>query len=577
MKADKIREKYLKFFEKKGHAIIPSAPLIPENDPSTLFNTAGMQPLVPFLLGEPHPQGKRLTNSQKCFRTVDIDEVGDTRHNTFFEMLGNWSLGDYFKKESLNWSYEFLTKELEIKPENINVTVFEGDTIAPRDEESARIWRSIGIPEERIFFLNAKENWWGLETGPCGPSSEIFVDTGIPKCSKDCSPACDCGKYIEVWNNVFMEYNKTNKGEYLPLKQKNVDTGMGFSRIVAMMQDKKHIYDTDLFINYFKVLQKPTDNKSARVIADHMRAATMILGDECGVVPGKNDQGYVLRRIIRKAVRHAKLLDLNPEILLKVSSEVIKFYKNTYPIVEKKKEFIEKELKKEIKAFQRTLKKGITQFEKITENKKKVSGEDAFLLYQSYGFPIEITKEMASEKGLEVDVEGFHKEYKSHQDLSRKGSKNRFKGGLADSDKKTVKLHTATHLLAQALRKVLGGEVHQKGSNITPKRLRFDFSFKRKLTSEELKRVEDLVNEKINQGLKVSRKEMSLKKARELGAQAEFTEKYGDKVFVYLIGDFSKEVCGGPHVTNTKELGVFKIVKEKSVGAGVRRIRAILE
>jgi alanyl-tRNA synthetase len=577
MKAEEIVKKYLEFFKERGHAVIPSAPLIPKEDPSTLFITAGMHPLVPFLLGQPHPKGRRLANSQKCLRTPDIEEVGDSRHNTFFEMLGNWSLGDYFKKESLTWSYEFLTKELGIDKNKINVTVFEGDETAPRDEEAASIWRSLGIPDDRIYFLNKKENWWELETGPCGPDSEIFVDTGLPKCGPKCNPSCDCGKYIEVWNNVFMQYNKTKDGKYLPLEQKNVDTGMGLQRVTAMVQGKDNVFDTELFLPYFKIIKQPTSNKSARIIVDHTRAAVFVLGDEFGVVPGKNDQGYVLRRLIRRSVRHCKLLNINPYIIEKISSEVVRMYEQRYSILKKKEEFIRSELKKEVKTFLKTLDKGLTKFEKMIKGKKELSGSDAFLLYQSFGFPIEMTEELADEKKVKVDVKGFKAEFKKHQQLSRKGAEKRFKGGLADASEETTKLHTATHLLGEALRRVLKSDVKQRGSNITPERLRYDFNFDRKLTKEELQKVEDLVNEQIRKGLPVKREKMTFKEAKELGAQAEFEAKYDEEVFVYSAGDFSKEVCGGPHVSNTKELGKFRIKKEKSIAAGVRRIRAILE
>ncbi len=578
MKAEEIVRKYLDFFKKKGHAVIPSAPLIPENDPSTLFITAGMHPLVPYLLGQPHPKGKRLVNVQKCLRTTpDIEEVGDSRHNTFFEMLGNWSLGDYFKKESLTWSFEFLTKELGLDARKINVTVFAGDERAPKDEESANVWRSLGIPDNRIFYLKGNENWWGLETGPCGPDSEIFVDTGLPACGKDCNPSCDCGKYIEVWNNVFMQYNKTKDGKYLPLEQRNVDTGMGVQRVTAMVQGKDNVFDTEIFIPYFKILKQPTSNKSARIIVDHTRAATFVLGDEFGVVPGKNDQGYVLRRLIRRAVRHCRLLSINPIVLTKLATQVIDYYKKTYTILLKKKEFILKHLMLEIEQFLKTLDKGLIRFERMIKGKNTLNGVDAFLLYQSFGFPIEMIIEEGKKEGVKVDVKGFEKEKEKHQIASKKGADKRFKGGLADNSEQTTKLHTATHLLLAALRVVLKSDVRQRGSNITPERLRFDFTFDRKVTREELDKVEDLVNDIISKELPVVKEEMTFKEAKEAGAQAEFEAKYGDKVFVYSIGDFSKEVCGGPHVSNTKELGKFRIKKEESIAAGVRRIKAVLE
>ncbi len=570
---------YLNFFKERGHSVIRSAPLIPEHDPTVLFTTAGMHPLVPYLLGNPHPKGKRLVDVQRCIRTGDIDDVGDNSHLTFFEMLGNWSLGDYFKKESLTWSFEFLTKVLGIDKEKINVTVFAGDEDVPRDEEAAEIWLSLGIPKERIFFLPKEDNWWGPagETGPCGPDSEIFIDTGRERCGPDCKPGCHCGKYIEIWNNVFMQYNKTKEGKYVPLKQKNIDTGMGVERTVAILNGKDNVYDTPIFSPLFEAIGLPTTNKGARIIVDHIRAATFILGDERGVVPSKNDQGYVLRRLIRRSVRYCKLLNLSVDKLVVLAKKVVAIYGNDYPSLKEKEEFIVEQLNEEIERFMKTLDKGMSHFNKMIKEHKAISGKDAFLLYQSFGFPIEMTVELAKEKGIDVDVDGFKKEYRRHQELSKKGADKRFKGGLADSSVETTKLHTATHLLAEALRRVLSPDIKQKGSNITPERLRFDFNFHRKLTPEEIKQVEDLVNQKIEEGLPVTRKEMTFEEAKRIGAQAEFEEKYGDKVFVYFIGDFSKEVCGGPHVKNTKELGHFRIVKEKGVGAGIRRIKAVLE
>ncbi len=579
MDSRELKKLFLEFFKNKGHVIIPSAPLIPEHDPTVLFTTAGMHPLVPYLMGQPHPKGKRLTSVQKCIRTGDIDDVGDDTHLTFFEMLGNWSLGDYFKKESLTWSYEFLTKVLGINKDKISVTVFAGDKDVPRDEEAANIWMSLGIPRDRIYFLSKEDNWWGPagETGPCGPDSEIFIDTGKPKCSADCRPGCGCGKFVEVWNNVFMQYNKTRDGRFIPLKQRNIDTGMGVERTIAIINGVNSVYDTPILRELFKVINKPTTNREARIIVDHIRASVFILGDERGVIPSKTDQGYVLRRLIRRAVRYCKLSGINVELINSLALKVIDLYGSDYPSLISKKDFVINELSNEVKRFLRTLDKGLTHFNNIVRGKSVISGSDAFLLYQSFGFPIEMTVELAREKGLSVDVDGFRNEFIKHQQLSKKGAEKRFKGGLADNTIETTRLHTATHLLAEALRRVLDSNIKQKGSNITPERLRFDFNFPRKLTKEELKRVEDLVNAQIKKGLPVIKKEMTFKQAKSIGAQAEFEQKYGDKVFVYFIDDFSKEVCGGPHVSNTRELGHFRIIKEKGIGAGIRRIKAILE
>ncbi len=574
MNATELKKKYLEFFKNKDHAIILSAPLIPENDPTVLFTTAGMHPLVPYLMGQPHPQGKRLVNFQKCLRTGDINDVGDDTHLTFFEMLGNWSLGDYFKKEAITWSYEFLVKRLKINPSIIHVTVFKGDANAPRDEEAAIIWKSLGI--NNIHYLPKEDNWWGPagETGPCGPDTEIFIDTGKEPCSDNCKPGCHCGKYVEVWNNVFMQYDKTKQGIYKQLKQKNIDTGMGVERMTAMLQGKQSVYETELFKPLFKIINQPIINKSARIIIDHIRASTFILGDEREVTPSKTDQGYVLRRLIRRAVRHARLLEINNinNLFIKLVNEVINIYKNDYLILNEKKEFIIEQLSLEVNRFLKTLDKGLREFNKMSDN------IDAFLLYQSYGFPIEMTMELAKEKGLKININDFKNKLKKHQELSRKGAEQRFKGGLADASEMSKRLHTATHLLSEALRRILKDpNIKQKGSNITPERLRFDFNYPRKLTTDELRAVEELVNEQINKELPVKSELMTYEQAKKIGAQAEFEHKYGDKVYVYSIGNFSKEVCGGPHVENTKELGHFKIIKEKSISAGIRRIKAILE
>jgi len=582
MKADDLKKKYLEFFKKRGHAIIPSASVIPENDPSVLFTTAGMHPLVPFLLGEKHPLGKRLANVQKCIRTGDIDSVGDDTHCTFFEMLGNWSLGDYFKKEAIEWSFEFLTKVLKFDPEEISITVFAGDKDAPKDEESSKLWLGLGIAEDRIYYLPKKDNWWGPagETGPCGPCSEMFIDTGKNKCSKDCKPGCSCGKYFEVWNDVFMEYNKTKDGKYEKLKQRNVDTGMGVERTIAMIQGKKSVYETELFrpiMLKIKDLEGKENIKSERVIADHLKAATFILGDSKKIVPSNLDQGYILRRFIRRAVRHGRILGINKNFCKDISEIVIKMYQGDYEELKRNKEFIFKELEKEEERFRETLEKGMKEFSKMIENKKELNSKDCFLLFQSYGFPFEITKELCDEKKIKINENEFKKEYEKHQKLSRVGAEKRFKGGLSEQSPETTRLHTATHLLNEALRKILGKNIVQRGSNITPDRLRFDFNFDRKLNDEEIKKVESLVNEKIREELEIKREEMTVEEAKKKGAQAMFEAKYGEKVSVYSVGKFSTEICMGPHVKNTKELGKFKIMKEEAISAGVRRIKAILE
>ncbi len=578
----KLIKVYLDFFENKKHAVIKSASLFPENDASTLFISAGMHPLVPYLLGEKHPLGKRLTDVQKCLRTGDIEDVGDSTHNTFFEMLGNWSLGDYFKKEAITWSYEFLTQILRINPEKINVTVFEGNNKIPKDEEAAKIWLSLGIPKEKIFFLPEEDNfWWAGATGPCGPDTEIFIDTGKTPCSNDCKPGCKCSKYVEIWNNVFMAYTRDKEGNYIELKQKNVDTGMGVERTIAMLEGKKTIWDTSIFSPVINLIKDESENyneKSARIIVDHIRAAVFILADDKKIVPSNKDQGYVLRRLIRKAIRHAKILGLDfgpKDLIYQVINWCINSFKTDYPELERNKNFIESEIGKEETNFLITLDNGLKEFDKISN--KDISGKEAFFLYQSFGFPLEMTIELASEKGLKVDINGFNMEFEKHQELSKMGAEQKFRGGLADNSEATTKLHTATHMLNAALSKILGKEIHQKGSNITPERLRFDFNFDRKLTEEELKKVEELVNEKISKSLPIIMEEMGVDEAKSSGAKGEFESKYGQKVKVYSIGDFSKEICGGPHANNSKELGHFKIIKEEAVAAGVRRIKAILE
>jgi alanyl-tRNA synthetase len=588
MNTKELKKKYLDFFKKKGHAIIPSAPLIPEHDPTVLFTTAGMHPLVPFLMGQKHPLGKKIANVQKCIRTQDIDEVGDSTHTTFFEMLGNWSLGDYFKKEAIEWSYEFLTKQLKLDPKRLAVSCFKGDKDAPKDEEAASIWKSLGMPEERITFLPKSENWWGPagSHGPCGPDTEMFYwklsDKPAPK---NFDPEDD--NWVEIWNDVFMQYNKTEDGKFIPLNQKNVDTGLGVERVAMVLQGKENIFEIEVFmpiIEKIKQLSKKeitnANKKSFRIIADHIKAATFILGDERGVPPSNLDQGYILRRYIRRTIRHLRLLGVDVQSMdstVELAKVVINIYKNDYPLLKQKQKFIFDELKREEDKFQKTLDKGLREFEKMTDD-NKIDAKEAFLLYQSYGFPIEMIEELAEEKSIEVGTKGFQKEYEKHQELSRKGAEQRFKGGLSDSSEQTTKLHTATHLLGEAIRKVLKDDnIRQKGSNITPERLRYDFNFDRKLTAEEKQAIEDEVNNVIGQAIEIKKKEMPLKKALESGAQAEFGAKYPDKVTVYTVGDHSKEICMGPHVENTKELGHFKIKKEESSAAGIRRIKAILD
>lgn len=580
MDAAELRKKYLDFFKSKKHKIISGVSLIPENDPTVLFTTAGMHPLVPYLLGQKHPAGKRLADVQKCIRTGDIDEVGDNFHLSFFEMLGNWSLGDYFKKEAIEYSFEFLTgkKWLGLDKERLFITVFKGDEDAPKDIESYNIWMKLGIPKKRIFFLPKKDNWWGPagETGPCGPDTEMFYDTGKKKCSKNCKPGCNCGKYVEIWNDVFMQYNKTTKG-YEQLKQKNVDTGMGVERTLAVLEGKENVYETELFkplMDKLSELSKIENIRASRIIADHIKAAVFILAEK-KIVPSNLDQGYVLRRFIRRSVRYGKLIGIEGNFICELAKIVIEIYKKVYRELEENKNFIFSELENEEKRFNETLEKGLKKFESFAKD-KVISGKDAFVLFSSYGLPLEMIKELAKERGIKVDEKGYEKAFMKHQELSRAGAEKRFKGGLADHSKKVTKLHTATHLLNAALREILGKNVYQKGSNITEERLRFDFSFDRKLTNEELKKVEEIVNKKIKEGLIVKREEMTSNEARKKGAIGVFEERYGEKVSIYSIGNFDKEICGGPHVENTKELGKFKIIKEESVAAGVRRIKAVL-
>lgn len=583
-----LRQEYLNFFKSKGHAIIPSSSLVPENDPTVLFTTAGMHPLVPYLLGEKHPAGNRLTDVQKCVRTGDIDSVGDKSHCTFFEMLGNWSLGDYFKKESIAWSYEFLTAVLGIAPESLAVTVFKGDENAPRDLESAAIWESAGISKDRIFFLPKEDNWWGPAglTGPCGPDTEIFYDNGQPPCCENCNPSCKCGKYLEIWNNVFMEYRKTEQGVYEPLIKKNVDTGMGLERTICVLNGLKSVYESDLFSTVIKLLEEASgveygkdeeSTKAMRIIADHVRTSVFIISD--GIVPSNVDQGYVLRRLIRRAVRFGRKLNLPIETLSLIVNAYIDKYSQVYPELPERREKILNELELEVERFNKTLEQGMKEFEKVVFYTKggALNGKTAFRLYDTFGFPIEITEELAAEKGLAVDRAGYEEAFREHQKKSQAGAEQKFKGGLQDNSDATTKLHTATHLMHAALIKVLGGNVKQRGSNITAERLRFDFEFARPMTEEEIAEVERLVNEAIKAKIPVVCKEMTVDEAYKEGAIGVFQSKYGDIVKVYAAGDFSKEICGGPHAENTGDLGKFIIQKEQSSSAGVRRIKAVLE
>ena len=551
---------YIEFFKKNGHKEIPNASLIPENDPTVLFTTAGMHPLVPYLTGQKHPLGRRLVSVQRCIRTGDIEEVGDDTHLTFFEMLGNWSLGDYWKKEAIEYSYKFLTKELKLDPKELSVTCFKGENNIPKDEEAAKVWKYLGITN--IKFLGRKDNWWGPagKTGPCGPDSEMFING------------------IEIWNDVFMQYNKTEKGIYESLKQKNVDTGMGVERTLAIINGKKDVYETEIFLPIIKKIEHLSSKKykdykkEMRIIADHIKASVFILAE--GIVPGNSEQGYVLRRLIRRAIIHLRKLGfVETDLINPIAEEVFKIY----PDYKLNKKQICAEIDKEENQFEKTLEKGMNIFNKIAKEKKDLSGKEAFLLYQSYGFPIELTQELANEKNIKLDIKDFKQEQTKHQKLSQTASKGKFKSGLADNSEQTTKLHTAAHLLLAALRKVLGEEIGQKGSNINPDRLRMDFSFSRKLTDKEKKKIEDLVNEQISKAIEITKEEMSLDQAKKAGALGAFEHKYGNVVSVYTVNGFSKEICTGPHVKNTKEIGKFKIKKETSSSSGVRRIKAIIE
>ena len=607
--ADELRDAYLKFFESKGHKIIPGASVIPENDPTVLFTTAGMHPLVPYLMGAmEHPAGTRLTDVQKCVRTGDIDEVGDAAHLTFFEMLGNWSLNDYFKKEAIGWSFEFLTKHLGFSPEQLNVTVFRGegkegeDGCIPADEEAVEIWKSVGIPEERIFRLPREDNWWGPAgtTGPCGPDTEMFIDTGKSKCCDACRPGCHCGKYIEIWNDVFMQYNKNEDGKFVPLGRHNVDTGMGVERTVCMLSGAPTVYDTEIFAPIMaKIDELRSQGKGAgapelpslpaeealrarRIVADHMRTATFILCDpKGGVKPGNVGANYVLRRLIRRAVRYARMLGIGEGFTVKLAEVICEKYSHVYPELRVNLEQCRLDLEAEERRFNATLDKGESMYRKVAEQLKlhgqsQISGKTAFKLYDTFGFPLEMTVEMAAKDGLSVDKEGFDEANRKHQELSRTTSAGSFKAGLQDNSVVVTRMHTATHLLHAALHKVLGPTANQKGSNITAERLRFDFTWPEKMTDEQIAEVEKLVNGWIADAIPVTKKMTTVEEAKAEGAMALFGAKYGDQVSLYTIGDVSKEICCGPHVENTSELGSFKIQKEQSSSAGVRRIKAVV-
>lgn len=586
MKQVNLKDLYINFFVGKGHVQIPSAPVVPENDPSVLFNTAGMQPLVPYLMGQKHPLGTRLCDYQKCIRTNDLEEIGDKTHHTFFEMLGNWSLGDYFKKEAISWSFEFLTSVLNIPVEKLAVTVFKGDETIPRDEESANTWKSLGIPEERISYLGKDDNFWiAGEVGPCGPDTEIFYWRSEDEVPVKHDP--EDKRWVEIWNNVFMQYEKHPDGTITDLPKRNVDTGMGVERTVAILEGVDDNYLTSIWKDVIDKIEEMSNTtyaenaKSIRIIADHIRTAVFIAGDNSGIKPSNTDQGYILRRLIRRMIRHAKKIgiDLESGFERTLALMIIEKYEKYYEELSKNKQVILDVLTNELNKFNKTLEKGLREFEKIVSNlDSKVLNKDlAFKLYDTYGFPLELTVELAEEKGIEVDKEGFNEKFKEHQEKSRAGSEQRFKGGLAGNSEIETKYHTATHLLNAALKQVIDKSIHQRGSNITTERMRFDFNCDHKLTDEEKQRVEDLVNEWIKESIPVTVAEMSKEEAVASGAECMFIEKYPDVVTVYTIGDVSKELCGGPHVKNTSELGHFKIKKEEASSAGVRRIKAILE
>ncbi len=576
-----LKDKYIDFFVSKGHKQIPSAPVVPENDPSVLFNTAGMQPLIPYLMGEKHPYGTRLVDYQKCVRTTDLEEIGDLTHHTFFEMLGNWSLGDYFKKESISWSFEFLTDVLKIPVERLAVTVYAGDDKVPYDQEAHDLWKNLGISEGHIAST-VEDNFWAAgETGPCGTDTEIFYfrsDDEIP----DRFDTED-DRWVEIWNNVFMEFNRKEDGTIEPLKKKNIDTGMGYERVIAVLEGKTDNYESSLWTDVIKLIEDISgktykgNEESMRIIADHIRTSVFIAADDAGIKPSNKDQGYILRRLIRRAIRHAKKLDIdiNSDWEEKLALLIIDKYKKYYEELERNKEVVLEALKNEKIKFSKTLEKGLREFEKKSD--KDIDADTAFHLYDTFGFPIELTLELASEKGLKVDIEGFNKKFKEHQDLSRTASAGKFKGGLAGDSEIETRYHTATHLLNAALKITVDPNCHQMGSNINTERMRFDFNCDHKLTDEEKKATEDLVNKWISEGLEVHKEEMTKEEAINSGAECMFIEKYPDIVTVYFIGDVSKELCGGPHVSNTSEIGHFKIKKEEASSAGVRRIKAVIE
>lgn len=584
-----LKKIYLNFFKEKGHKIIPSAPIIPENDPTVLFNTAGMQPLVPYLKGNPHPEGTRLADVQKCFRTNDLDEVGDKTHHTFFEMLGNWSLGDYFKRESIIWSFELLTKHLNIPVDRLAVTVFKGNELVPADEEAANLWLEQGISKDRIAYLGEDDNWWpNMEsTGPCGSDTEIFYWRSEETVPEKFDPEDD--NWVEIWNNVFMQYMHNSDGTFSQLQKKNVDTGLGVERVNAILEGQTDNYKssiwTDIIVKIEELSGKKYDDKkytaAIRIVADHLRAIVMLLGDDAKITPSNKDQGYILRRLIRRAIRYARTLDINidSDWDSQIANIVINQYKEYYTELERNKEFIIESLKNEKVKFNRTLEKGLREFDKVTKDIQgnRIDKDTAFKLYDTYGFPIELTEELAKEQGLTIDMDGFRAKFEEHQAKSRAGSEQKFKGGLASSGEMETKYHTATHLLNAALKNILGEHVHQRGSNITIERMRFDFAHDSKMTDEEKKQTEDLVNEYIQMAIPVERLEMPKEEAIKMGAECEFIERYPDIVTVYKIGDISLEICGGPHVENTSELGHFVIKKEESSSSGVRRIKAILE
>ena len=578
-----LKDLYINYFVSKGHKQIPSAPVVPENDPSVLFNTAGMQPLIPYLMGQKHPYGTRLCDYQKCIRTNDLEAIGDSYHHTFFEMLGNWSLGDYFKEESIKMSFEFLTKVLNIPLERLAVTVFAGNDILPFDEESFNLWKSLGIPEERIARTVEDNFWIAGETGPCGPDTEIFYFR-----SNDEIPSkfdTEDERWVEIWNNVFMGYEKHEDGSISELPNKNVDTGMGFERTTAILEGKTDNYESSAWTPVINIIEEVSNlpykgnEKSMRIIADHIRTAVFILADPAGIKPSNTDQGYILRRLIRRAIRHAKKLniDINSNWEERIASTIMDMYEKYYQELKDNRNVVLEGLKNEKIKFNRTLEKGLREFEKITKDNKDIDGTTAFHLFDTYGFPIELTTELAEDKGLNVDIEGYKLKFKEHQELSRTASAGKFKGGLAGNGEIETKYHTATHLLNAALKLVVGPDVHQKGSNITSERMRFDFSCDHKLTDEEKQKAEEIVNNWIKEDLEVTVKEMSKEEAINSGAECMFIEKYPDTVTVYSIGDISKELCGGPHVKHTGELGKFRIIKEEASSAGVRRIKAVLE